>query len=593
MSRLSVLKTKFTELCSNLRSSSKWFARGDAIGWAIAPLVIIAGAWLWQVLGQFTIGLIGQSSSFTIWSLWWLQRAIWLNYDWMITDYVVTPFQQNLLLFLSPIDSLIYAVLRGLQLSAPMAFNLLYIISILFTGWSMFAYLGHCQVTRSWASFCALLWAFSPVMTYHLFQGRPDLMALGWIPLGCWAWDVMRTHPHPKRLGWRLALIGLGVIFTSVQLTVSALAVWLPYVTVGLLRAVPGDRRWLFNSVLWQALVVLAVVMVYPLPGILKTLAGLAPKVQASALLPEIWQWSAGIILMLLLWVGLIGLVSLSGSMLVCNRVSSETLLVEQRNDVLTWASISGVTLLLALVTAWGWLPELQTWLLPVDWLASASVGCCWLIAVCLPLGWRSSQIRNQALRSVLASIPIGILMLAIVLQRTPPIMLWEHTDTYAAISQELGDYAVLEVPFGLKSLSSGQTFGDGATLQQYAAEHHKRSLNGMLTRDGQEVFQHYTTPLLRLLAGESVTPNLAITAELKKLIQQEQIGYLVVHPEQLTLAQRTVILNFLNAQPQFLCKVFTDSVTVVYRTFWHPFGCSKMLGSLPTPIIAELEMTS
>ncbi|MGI0486954.1 hypothetical protein ACN4EK_16055 [Pantanalinema rosaneae CENA516] len=593
MNRLSILNNKFTKLSGNLRLWRKLFERTYAIGWAIAPLVIIAGLWLWQVLGQFAIGLIGQSSSFTVWSLWWLQRAIWLNYDWMITDYVATPFQQNLLLFLSPIGSLIYAGLRGLQFNAPLAFNLLYVIAILFTGWSMFAYLGYCQVPRFWASFCAVLWAFSPVMTYQLFQGRPDLMALGWIPLGCWAWDVMRTTPHPNRLGWRLALIGLGAIFTSVQLAISALVVWLPYIAIGLFRSVPGDRRWLFNSVLWQTLVVLAVIMVYPLPGILKTWASLAPESQAITLPAGIWQWSAGIILMVILWGGLMGLVGLNWRMVTSNRISSGTL-IEPINEVLSWASITSVTLVLGCVAATGWLLDLRSWFTPVDWFASASMGWCWLVAVCLPVCWKTKQRQGQAFRVVLPFIPVGILILAIVLQPAPPTIPWNDSTAYTAIGQEGGDYAVLEVPFGLKSLSSEQTLGTGATLQQYAVEHHKRSLSGMLTRDGLEVFQHYTdSPLFRLLAGEPVIPSPEIAADLKKTIQQEQIGYLVVHPDQLPLAQRTLIFNFLNAQPQNLCKVFTDSVTVVYRTSWHPFGCTRKLGSLPTAATPVLEAVS
>lgn len=591
---MSVLNNKFTKLCGNLRSGSKLFEGTDAIGWAIAPLVIIAGIWLWSVLDQFAVSLIGQGSSFTVWSIWWLQRAIWLNYDWMITNYVVTPFQQNLLLFLSPISSLIYALLRGLQLSIPLAFNLLYIIAILFTGWSMFAYLRYCQIPRSWASFCAVLWAFNPVMIYHLFQGRPDLMALGWMPLGCWAWDVMRTNPHPTRLGWRLALISLGAIFTSIQLAVSALAVWLPYIAIGLLRAVPGDRRWLFNLLLWQGLVILAVTMAYPLPGILKTWAGLAPESQVTPFLLEAWQWSVGIILIIILWVGLIGLVAWTWRMLTPNSTDPTTLLAEQRTNGLLWLSISGVTLLLALVTAWGWLFGLSAWLSPVDWLAAASVGCCWLIAVYLPLWWQRSPLRQQAFRAAVACLPVGILVLAIVLLPAPPMNVWQSTTAYAAISQEGGDYAVLEVPFGLKSLSSRQTFGTGATLQQYAVEHHKRSLSGTLIGNGREVFQHYTaSPLFRLLAGEPITPSPAIAAELRQTMQQEQIGYLVVHPEQLPLAQRRLIFNFLNAQPQNLCKVFTDSITVVYRTSWHPFGCTRKLGSLPTAATAGLEAVS
>ena len=562
--------------------------------WGIATIALLVVLCFWQIISQMSINLIGQHSSLAVWSLWWLQRAIRLNYDWMITDYFGFPFQQNLLLFLSPTNSFIYALLRGLQLNVPLAFNLLYVIAILFTGWSMFGYLCHSQVPRPWASFCAALWAFSPVMLYQLFQGRPDLMALGWIPLGCWAWDVMRTNPHPNRLGWRLALVSLGVIFTSVQLAGSALAVWLPYIAVGLLRTVPGDRRWLFNSVLRQTLVVLALIMAYPLPGILKTWGGLAPGVQASSLFPEVWQWSPGMILMVLLWVGLIGLVGWTWARLTPKCAEPTTHLNEQRQNGLMWLSISGATLLLALVTTWGWLPGSHTWLTAVDWLASASVGCCWLIAVGLPLWWQRSQLRQQAFRAALACLPVGMLMLAIVLLPAPPITAWQHTTAYAAIAEEGGDYAVLEVPFGLKSLSSGQTFGTGATLQQYAAEHHKRSLNGILTGDGLEVFQHYTaSPLFRLLAGEPIPPSPAIAAALKKTMQQEQIGYLVVHSEQLSLAQRTLIFNFLNTQPQNLCKVFTDSVTVVYRTSWHPFGCTRKLGSLPTAATAVLEAVS
>ena len=517
-------------------------AASESFWVAIALFAIATIILLWQVLGQVGTTLIGQDSSFALWSLWLPSRALWLNQDMMVTDYAVFPFKQNLLLVLSLLGSVLYGILNNLRLNPPLAFNLLYGVSVIFTGWATAAYLLHLRVPRILALFAGLLLIFSPIMYYRLSQGHPDLMALGWIPLGCLVWEQVRSRQ--QRSLWLVA-VWVGTVLTSLPLAFLALVVWVPYITVGILQTKWDERRKLIDLLLVQVLVVLAVCMTYPLPGLLKTWAGLAPPAKAISL-RAVWQPTAGTVLIGILWVVLVVLAVMS--LVQANRLE----VTASRTTPLMWLGIGLLSLVFMVApVGTGWFSNHQQWLSPVDWLSLASIAFC---------------------------IPVAILVLAIALQTAPPTISWNASPAYTAIGKEAGDYAVLEVPFGIQSLTTRQQFGSGFDLQHYAAFHRKRTLNGSVAGSGTDAFNTYSSsPLFRFLAGEGSMSD-EIAAKLQTLVKSQRIGYLVVHLKRLRPDQKAQILDFFDTKTSSLCRVFRDLNTVVYRTTWHPFDCNQPL---------------
>lgn len=543
-------------------------AASESFWVAIAPFAIATIILLWQVLGQVGTTLIGQDSSFALWSLWLPSRALWLNQDMMVTDYAVFPFKQNLLLVLSLLGSVLYTLLSNLRLNPPLAFNLLYGVSVVFTGWATAAYLLHLRVPRILALFAGLLLIFSPIMYYRLSQGHPDLMALGWIPLGCLVWEQVRSRQ--QRSLWLVA-VWVGTVLTSLPLAFLALVVWVPYITVGILQTKWDERRKLIDRLLVQVLVVMAVYMTYPLPGLLKTWAGLAPPAKAISL-RAVWQPTAGTVLIGILWVVLVVLAVIS--LVQANRLE----MTASRTIPLIWLGIGLLSLVFMVApVGTGWFSNHQQWLSPVDWLSLASIAFCIFIALSLASFWRQWE-RRDRLTIALTTIPVAILVLAIALQTAPPTISWNASPAYTAIGKEAGDYAVLEVPFGIQSLTTRQQFGSGFDLQHYAAVHRKRTLNGSVAGSGMDAFNTYSSsPLFRFLAGEGSMSD-EIAAELQTLVKSQRIGYLVVHLKRLRPDQKAQILDFFDTKTSSLCRVSRDLNTVVYRTTWHPFDCNQPL---------------
>ncbi len=562
-------------------------AASESFWGTIALFAIATGILLWQVLGQFGISLIGQDSSFALWSLWLPRRALWLNQDIMVTDYAVFPFKQNLLLVLSLLGSVLSAALSSLRLSPPLVFNLLYGVSVIFTGWATAAYLLHLRVPRILALFAGLLLIFSPIMYYRLSQGYPTLMALGWIPLGCLVWEQVRWVKRSqsvskgeslgeslRRHGVWLTVVWVGTVLTSLPLTFLALVVWVPYIAVGILQTRRDERRKLIDHLLVQALILLAVFMTYPLPGLLKTWAGLAPPAQAISL-QAVWQHTAGMMLIGCLWIGLVALSIVS--LFQANRLEA----IANRTTQLIWLGIGLLSLVFAMAPGTGWFSNHPQWLSPIDWISLASIAFCIFIALSLASLWRQFLRRWELgdRRIIgLTTIPVAVLAVAIALQTAPPTIAWNASPAYAAIGKEAGDYAVLEVPFGIRSLTTGQQFGSGFDLQQYAVIHRKRTLNGSVAGSGTEAFTTYSnSPLFRYLAGEDGMSK-TLVAELQTLVKSQQIGYVIVQLTRLQPEQQVEFLDFFDEKTSSLCRVFEDSSMVIYRTTWHPFNCNQPL---------------
>ncbi|MEZ4670875.1 MAG: hypothetical protein R3E39_23475 [Anaerolineae bacterium] len=152
----------------------------------------------------------------------------------------------------------------------------------------------------------------------------------------------------------------------------------------------------------------------------------------------------------------------------------------------------------------------------------------------------------------------------------------------YSDIGREKGDpydkEVVLEVPTGA---GTGETLiGETRAIQYqfYGMTHGKRMLNGFISRAPTENFwpMRYDDPLLAWLGQRRFIEPEVVEAELRQIIKDWPVGYIVVHQDDIGRNGPTPqeIIGYLNSLPNLVCPVWVERDAVVYRTSWHPDGC-------------------
>jgi hypothetical protein len=107
---------------------------------------------------------------------------------------------------------------------------------------------------------------------------------------------------------------------------------------------------------------------------------------------------------------------------------------------------------------------------------------------------------------------------------------------------------------------------------------HQKRMLNGFISRTPVENFWpiRYDDPLLAWLGQRRFLEPDKAEPELRQIIKDWPVGYIVVHQEDVGRNGPTPqeIVGYLNSLPDLVCPVWVERDAVVYRTYWHPDGC-------------------
>ncbi|MFN8452595.1 MAG: hypothetical protein U0521_29310, partial [Anaerolineae bacterium] len=148
----------------------------------------------------------------------------------------------------------------------------------------------------------------------------------------------------------------------------------------------------------------------------------------------------------------------------------------------------------------------------------------------------------------------------------------------YHAIGDEPYDEVILEVPTG--AATGDVILGDprATQLQWYGIIHHKRMVNGFISRAPLEHYWYMLTddPMLSWLGQRRLLEPDAVEAQLRERIYDWRIGYIVIHRDLIGRDSPTVqeILGYFNSLDDLLCPFTTEGDAVVYRTHWHPDGC-------------------
>jgi hypothetical protein len=146
------------------------------------------------------------------------------------------------------------------------------------------------------------------------------------------------------------------------------------------------------------------------------------------------------------------------------------------------------------------------------------------------------------------------------------PITIMPDYQAYHDIARAPGDFAVLEIPIGVRS--GFAIVGRGEALQYYAPIHQHPILSGYLSRLPGEITDYfYYDPLLGSLTLSHALPPMAeVDAELGALIRDWHIGYVILHRELLEAGRIRSFGNLLDRQP-LLEKIGEDGPLVIYRT--------------------------
>ena len=195
-----------------------------------------------------------------------------------------------------------------------------------------------------------------------------------------------------------------------------------------------------------------------------------------------------------------------------------------------------------------------------------------------------SPTIRKRRLKITLALVIIVLLAaLDIRIYQTGPLEpALQPYQFYSEIGREQGkpydDEVILEVPTGA---GTGEILiGDTRPIQYqfYGMTHHKRMLNGFISRTPVENFWpiRYDDPLLAWLGQRRFLEPDKAEPELRQIIKDWPVGYIVVHQDDVGRNGPTTqeIIGYLNSLPDQVCPVWVERDAIVYRTYWHPAGC-------------------
>lgn len=597
----------------------KWVRRLAIVGF----YSLVAGITLNALIAHFTTAMPGivklqanneiQPSEFDIffWNLWWVRHAIFdLHVSPLYTNYVVYPF-------LSPLAGHTLALLWGL-VSAPFqvifgliaTFNAIIVLAFVLAAVGMYAFVRKHVERTSVAVLAGLMFAFTPAMVQRASVGHLDKISIFWLPVCLLLWD---KAVETKRWTWAV-IVGLCVYLswlTDFQQTMWTLLLVGPYAifrtrintdstdkTQSALISV--DRRPI--ALILVALLAFVIPALFaPLPQLLaanklnyppvrlEDTAYFAFQVQNLFTRSDNGDFTIGLLLPLLAlfslpfirhdgerWFWLIvGLgcfilalgpyVDIGGTRVELPYALVHRLLGSQYRTpmrfmtpaVLAFSMVVCLTLDRT-VFRWKWLIDMiQTQLARMDKLMAWSIPD-------YDLQRKRLLDRVGAQRILVVGLML-VFMWDYDLPKPFPITVMPDYQTYRSIAQAPGDFAILEVPIGVRT--GFAMVGRGEYLQYYAPVHQHPIPSGYLSRLPNEVLDYfYSDPLLGALTlSHGLPPQAEVDAQLSQLLHAWNIGYVVLHRDMLEPGRVKSFGDLLNRQP-LLEKVGEEGPLVIYK---------------------------
>lgn len=563
------------------------FSRGIAPARSLRPFVAAGAGYLgltvaalWALVARFTTAIPGVAGQFYdyaqyYWNIWWFQHSLFqLGRDPYFTNYILFPHTVNLAYhtFAPLMDAVVLPIYAVAGLAS--AVNAWIVGALVFDGVAMFAYLRHQRVANGLAFVSGALFALSPAVLSRVSFVHLNLVTIGWLPLSLLAWDYLM-----ERRTWKnalvLALVVYAALLTDLQYIVWLAAV-LPLYAVFTLRRVERHHwRRIIGLTLAALLLFGALSWVAPLRQFVagaredygQEFFGIVED-WYSLHLEDIVSWplryltneraTLGILLPVLIVIGLISGRGVKGRWF--------------------WLAVGLGFLILALG------PTLKPIGLPLPYrlvheLAGGSYRVparfllpalfALLVFVSLSLQPVYARLKKPGRWAVVIG---GLWLLAWEGHWLEPYPVFNAPDyaIYHQIGAEPGDYLILEVPVGPHNSLEG-IFGSGGMLQYYAPVHHKRLINGAVSRAPAGLTEAYRQwPLIAALAEEGPMPDLSVArAELARLGDEWNIQYALIHRDMLEAETATFAAGLLNTQASW-CFVGEEGAIMIYTRVGH-----------------------
>ncbi len=566
------------------------------------------------------------------WNFWWIRHAITTpGLNVYLNNFVMAPHVSNfgyhaLTAFWFPVWALIEPLAGTLT-----AMTVIIFLMCFLNGYALFVLLRREGAAPALALLGGAILQASPVSRYFYYNNHINLGDWFWLPVSILLWQqIIRGAEQGK---WTKALVWGGVLgmalwgigHTDLQFPIFV-AFWLvPYALWTLwklVRTATVKRQYtpliLVVVASGLALVIGAGLLWFagPLPYMRSFKGELAPGPVEDrpgipfprgylSLDPVWWWWNTptlgGSVTILLI-------VSLVASVIMWRRANATSPEVGNSKSVGHWfwllvlipplllsmgpnITVFGVSIpmpfrILHAITAGNF--RMPWRLAPIFVAASAVFIAKTWTSILYSKRLRSADVPNsvkqgKALKTFALVVVILLAVLDIRLYQTAPLEpVLQPYQFYSDIGKEKGkhydDEVVLEVPTGA---GTGEILiGDTRPIQYqfYGMVHQKRMLNGFISRTPVENFWpiRYDDPLLAWLGQRRFVEAVTDEAELRQIIKDWPIGYIVVHQDDVGRNGPTPqeIIGYLNSLPELVCPVWVERDAVVYRTYWHPDGC-------------------
>lgn len=550
-------------------------SRSAALNTALVLICLAAVTliYTWPLLSRLTTAMPGGRRDLDVvtmvWNVDWMRRVIDQGAPLWYTDRVLIPFGADLRLHaLAPLQGLVaYPLTRAIGSLG--AYNLILILS-LFLNAAAFWWLARRETRHSGAALgAAVCFMFCLPVVTQFRVGRPSFASM-WIV--CLALVALMSLLDRPRAWTGLALGGclLAALFTDFQVLLFAVF-WL---AIYMLYRLSRDRMAILTRAHLGQFGVAALVVLGPFVAIFyPALAGAERAGYPTPTAENALAFSFRVQHYLMP-----AAVRAAGGYELFASAVVAVLVFRGRGRYRIWLAGALVFLVLtlgpydpptgirlpfaALTAAWPPLAQFRT---PGRFTTPASLGLA-MVAACLLSAWLS-RVRSAALVTLVVGVVVVTRLASAVMMDPYHVQIYPAYAAYEAIAREGGDFAVLEVPFGVRSGLEQVGAAGGEVLLYYQMVHGKRVPNAMIARLPSPLFAAYRAhPALVFLSGApGQSAARELEADLAKFLRQIGARYVLVHRSRLAPDQQPSVEAFLDAHPN-LDRRQVEGDLVVYR---------------------------
>lgn len=574
------------------------------------------------------------------WNYWWLRHALGSGLNVYETNYVLFPFTTNLAYHtLTPFWYPLWALLEPLTGTLP-AMAAVLVMAMSLSGFCAYLLFRSESVPAVLALPSGVLYMLTPAMLLAIMLSTINYASLFWYPLLLLLWGRVAQTTRLAGLFWAMAFgIALyGLVQTDYQHVLFAAVLLIPYGVLTLLQtgsftvtpegefsrdaedySEPSQRihkpqilRW---SLIGRGLLAVGVALVLlwfvgPLPALLRfdrsTLSPMSIDKAQNIAFPQGYIGRLGTYDYRQITLG-----ALIVPLLAIALMAAFTVLRSRDRRRWFWLALTAIPLILtpgavimigdsAITTPYVAFHNLFGGL----FRSPARFAPPLILAALIFIG-RSFAPALAGRPHISRWIGVGGLLLVLgearLYQPMPIQPVTPAYDFYTQIGQERGEpydsQVIFEVP---NAGGSGEAWvGEFRNMeaQFYGITHGKRMLNGSIARAPLNHFWYwlYDDPMIAWLGQRRYLEPETVAGQMRERIFGWPIGYFVVHQDWIGRDGPTnqEIIGWFNTLNDLLCPPFIERDAVVYRTRWHPDGCTARTPPESAPDIYKIDLGS